>query len=459
MNLRLVTLSVLVLFLAGCVGDAPDAKPKRPNFILLYADDQGWPGLSVQMDERRADSKSDFYQTPNLERLAERGVVFTRAYSGSSICSASRASVQTGLTTSRHGLTSIVDSNPQEDDSYLLRRTPNKNIDISGFTTLPEALKEVDPSYRTAHFGKWHLESGGPSNNGFDVGDGPTINTEGDVGDPDPKLTFSITKSGIDFMRESVESDEPFFLQLSYYAVHLEMHALDATHEKYKELPAGAKHTNPLYAAMTEDLDTGVGRVLAAVDELGLSDNTYVVYAVDNGAYVNFNEFRVKGEISSCEPLNKGKFWLYEGGIRGPMIVAGPGVARGVHSRQVISQTDLYPSFIELAGGEPPAEIDGVTFTRLLSEPKGPALTRPGDALFFHYPHYNRQTTPQSSIIDGHMKLIKFWEDGALRLYDLDADLEEQIDLAESRPADASALERRLDSYLAQADVLYPQPK
>ena len=457
---RLSTIPVaLGLFLIGCAGESPDLVPARPNFVLLYADDQAWPGLSVQMDESRADSKSDYYQTPNLERLAQRGIVFTRAYAGSPVCSSSRASIQTGLTTARHGLTSIVDSNPQENDAYLLRRTPNKNIDISGFTTLPEALKSIDPSYRTAHFGKWHLESGGPSNNGFDVGDGPTINTEGDVGDPDPKLTFSISQSGVDFMRESADAGQPFFLQLSYYAVHLEMHALDATHEKYRGLPTGDKHANPLYAAMTEDLDTGVGRVLEAVEELGLSGNTYIVYAVDNGAYVNYDQIRVKGEISSCEPLNKGKFWLYEGGIRVPMIVAGPGVAEGAHSRQVVSQTDLYPTLVELAGGAPPPDVDGVDFSSLLERPDGPALERPHGGLYFHYPHYNRQATPHSAIIDGNMKLIKFWEDGAVRLHDLGSDLEEQVDLAADRPEEAASFEVRLDAYLKQADVLYPQPK
>ena len=147
-------------------------------------------------------------------------------------------------------------------------------------------------------------------------------------------------------MRESTETNRPFFLQLSYYAVHLDMHALDTTHEKYKKLPVGDKHANPLFAAMTEDLDTGIGRVLAAVEERGLTDNTYIVYAVDNGAYVNFDQIRVKGEISSCLPLNKGKFWLYEGGVRVPMIVAGPDIAQGKHSTQVVEQMDLFPTFL-----------------------------------------------------------------------------------------------------------------
>ncbi|MFT5153692.1 MAG: arylsulfatase A, partial [Planctomycetota bacterium] len=344
-------------------------------------------------------------------------------------------------------------------DSHLLQRTPNKCNDISELTTLPEALKLVDASYRTAHFGKWHLHSGGPSRNGFDVSDGPTINTEGDVSDPDPKLTFSISESGIGFMRECAEQERPFFLQLSYYAVHLELHALDATLAKYEALPGGDKHANPLYAAMTEDLDTGVGRVLDAIDKLDLQDNTYVIYASDNGAYVNLNQVRVQGEISSCEPLRNGKFWLYEGGLRVPMIVSGPGIARGAYSRNVVSQTDLYPTFVELAGGKPADTLDGVSIRRLFADPDGPKIERRDDALFFHYPHYNRQATPHSSIVDGDMKLIKFWEDGALQMFDLSVDLEESVNLAEAQSELAASMEARLQRYLEQVDALLPKRK
>jgi arylsulfatase A-like enzyme len=446
----------LALCLAACAADRPpESAPPRPNFILLYADDQGWPGLSVQMDGRRADSKSDFYRTPNLERMAAQGLTFARAYTGGPTCSPSRATLQTGLSTIRHGMTHIAEYKPRPSDRPLAP-LPNKNNDISGFQTLPETLKQIDPAYRTAHFGKWHLLSGGPGQNGYDEHDGSTINTEGDVGGEDPKLTFSISRSGIDFMRRAAEDEAPFLLQLSYYAVHLEMFALESTREKYEGLPPGEKHTNPLYAAMTEDLDTGVGMILDAVQELGLGDNTYIVYTADNGAYVNIDQVRVKGEISNCLPLKKGKFSLYEGGVRVPMIVLGPGVPAGSRYSGPVSQADLYPTFAALAGSSPPKELDGVDITSILRAPEDAPVER---TLFFHYPHYNRQATPHSAVIAGDQKLIRWWEDGSRELYDLGADLEETDNLADAEPERAAELAARLDAYLEQHGALIPQPQ
>ena len=443
-------------------GDAPEPpaeSPNRPNFIILYADDQGWPGLSVQMDPARSDSKSDYYRTPNLERMAARGVTFSRAYTGGPTCSPSRATLQTGLTTIRHGMTHIAEYKPRDGDT-LLKALPNKNADVSGFTTLPETLKQIDKAYRTAHFGKWHLLSGGPGENGYDEHDGSTINTEGDVGGDDPKLTFSISRSGVEFMKRAAVADAPFLLQLSYYAVHLEMFALEETHEKYKELPAGERHGNPLYAAMTEDLDSGVGMVLDAVEQLGLGDNTYVMYTVDNGAYVNVDQIRVKGEISSCLPLNKGKFSLYEGGVRVPMIVNGPDVPAAQYATAPVSQADIHPTLAELAGGVAPEGIDGVSMAGPLEKTERPG-TRAGATTLCS--STTRTTTGKrrrhSAVIVGDYKLIHWWEDGTLELFNLADDLEEEKNLASAMPDKASELAGLLDGYLAAHGAADPREK
>lgn len=405
------------------------------------------------MDGARPDSKSDFYRTPDLERMAARGLTFARAYAGGPTCSPSRATLQTGLSTIRHGMTHIAEYKPRPSDRALAA-LPNKNSDISRFPTLPETLKQIDPAYRAAHFGKWRLLSGGPGANGYDEHDGSTINTEGDVGGDDPKLTFSISRSGVDFMRRAAEDEAPFLLQLSYYAVHLEMFALAPTHEKFKNLSPGEKHTNPLYAAMTEDLDTGVGSILDAVEELGIAGNTYIVYTADNGAYVNVDQIRVKSEISNCLPLKKGKFSLYEGGIRVPMIAVGPGIPAGSRYAGPVSQADLYPTFAALAGGAAPEGLDGLDIAPILHEPERPPM---GRTLFFHYPHYNRQATPHSAVIAGDRKLIRWWQNDTLELYDLRADLGEERNLADDEPDRAAELAQRLDAYLEQHGALIPR--
>ena len=429
----------------------------QPNFIILYADDLGWPGLSVLMDERVPDSKSDYYQTPNLEQLAKQGVVFSNGYAGSPVCSASRASLLTGMTTAKHGLTALVGWKGQNRDDSVLMGTPNKTNDIQPYTTLPEQLKKIDSSYVTAHFGKWHLQSGGPGSNGFDESDGPTGNREGNTedGGDDPKQTFSISRRGIEFMKQSVSENRPFYLQLSYYAVHLQMIALQKTHEKYKALPKGTKHDHPLYAAMTEDLDTGVGMVLSAVRELGITENTYIVFTSDNGPYVN----RREGEISSALPLKEGKFFVYEGGIRVPFIISGPNIKPGEISHVTVTQYDLFPTACDLAGGHWPEEVDGGSLRHTLHNDIQGKVKRPSDYLVWHYPHFNRQANPHSAVIFENYKLLRFWEDETLELFDLEKDPFELKNIVDEKPELAQKLLLEMDQYIAKVDALVPRRK
>ena len=219
----------------------------------------------------------------------------------------------------------------------------------------------------------------------------------------------------------------------------------------------GDKHANPLYAAMTEDLDTGVGMVLDAIEKLGIAGTTYVVYTADNGPYVNTDENRIKGEISSAAPLNKGKFWVYEGGIRAPFLVKGPGVPAGSVCRRTVTPYDLYPTFCDLAGSkEWPAELDGGSIRPLLQGDDSEEVERPRDFLVFHYPHFNRQATPHTAIIQGDYKLLKYWEDGRLELYNLKEDLGERRNLASDMPERTTALELSMMSYLDETGALIP---
>lgn len=435
------------------------AAAERPNFILLYADDLGWVGTSVRMDDRQDGSKSDYYQTPNLEKMANRGLTHSNAYAASPVCSASRASIQTGMSTAAHGLTALVGWKGNGRESSPLTGVRNKTNDIRPFLTLAERLKQIDDRYATAHFGKWHLESGGPAANGFDESHGSTANEEGDIGGEDPKRTFSISQDGIAFMTESVRQHRPFFLQLSYYAVHLKMQALQTTLAKYDKLPRGRKHTNPLYAAMTEDLDNGLGMVLKAVEELGVGDNTYIVFTSDNGPYVNSDNARIKGEISSAKPLRGGKFWLYEGGIRVPMIVTGPGVRGGQIAHRTVTQYDLYPTFCDLAGGTWPDEIEGGSLRDQWLDGSDLPVDRPTESLVWHYPHFNRQATPHTAIISGDYKLVKFWEDHTTYLFNVKNDPTEQDNLRSSNTAKVEVLEDKMNQYLAQRQVLMPRAK
>ncbi len=290
---------------------------KAPNFVLVYIDDLGWTDTSVEMMAGRADTRSDFYQTPHLERFAKEGMVFSDAYASAPVCTPSRNAVLHGMTPAR-----------------LLNSTLNSDVckeEYRGIITIPQALKKVNSDYVTAHFGKWHISAITPAEAGYDVTDGPTGNGEGDfqddmktaLPDEDPKRMFSLTERSKTFISEQVEAGRPFFLQLSHYAVHIWHDSLYRTREKYRSLPRSSKardgddlpedrisesafkHDWLLnYAAMIEDMDRSFGTLLDALEMLGMANNTYVVFTSDNG-----------GGMRGNGPLRGAKADLTEGGI------------------------------------------------------------------------------------------------------------------------------------------------
>ena len=444
-------MSLRTIVLALAVAALPSTVAAQPNILLILADDMSWVGTSVQIDPGREDSKSDYHLTPALERLAREGMRFTDAYAPHPNCSPTRLAIQTGKSPAQLRMTDII--NRGSGQFYEgLPMIPPQHIDHipHGETTIAELLKQHRPGYRTAHFGKWHLGGGGPGGHGYDEHSGPTSNREGGTPAPDPKRTVSVTTRAIDFLRHTRATGDPFLLQVSYYAIHLAIHAFDETVEKFEARPRGTRHNHPGHAAMTHELDQGVGRLLEALDRMNLADSTYVIFTSDNGSYHDSGRERV----SSNAPLRGQKASTWEGGIRVPLLVRGPGVEAGSVSRVPVTGTDLYPTIAEIARiqAELSPAVEGGSLVEVLQGGGTGAVERRFDGFVWHFPHYQtlKGTTPMSSIRVGDWKLVKTYEDGKSRLFDLANDLSESSDVSADRQDVAKRLEESLAQYLEE---------
>ena len=450
MNLRLAFLLVVLVSI-------PTARASTsPNFIFILADDLGWTSLSQRMDDRVPGSRSDYHETPALERLSSRGMRFTQGYSPDALCCPTRRSIQFGQTPTRQG-----------DERF----PKNYGLDQPARLTIPRMLKAADARYRTAHYGKWDLRSDlFPEDLGYDESDGNTGNRNGNVSsdneskwgthflNADPKRIDTLTNRAVNFVRRNHAAGTPFFLQVSHYATHVDIQTRAETLEKYEAKTRGRIHSNAAWAAMLEDLDTGIGRLLDEVDRLGLTANTYIIFMADNGAAEFIPPVKNKLDHPSVfttpprnTPLRGGKWVLYEGGIRVPFIISGPGVKAGSQCDVPVAGWDLLPTFADLAGYQHPlpADLDGGSFRPLLAGGRG-KVARPEESMIFHryasgYPH--------SAIRVGDEKLIKHWKTGALELYDLGTDLGERTDLAMQRPERVRALHEQLMTYLRRVDA------
>ena len=443
-----------LVFLAGLSFAATAAD--SPNIVLLLSDDQGWTGTSLQMDERVANSRSDLYRTPNLERLAAQGMRFSNAYSPAPNCSPTRMSIQTGKTAARLGATDIIDVVPDEngvagiqafyDDFYvnkpLLVPLPVANLPEAE-TTIAEFLKGHDPDYIAGHFGKWHMGGGSPDQHGYDEHDGLTTNDPGRQGPPDPKRSREITDRSLEFLSEYGDGARPFLLQVSYYAVHIPILAMPEDIERYKDYSSNT-HLNATYGAMTEDLDRGVGEILDKLDELGIADNTYVVYTSDNGGESD-------SPVTNNIPLALGKTHVWEGGIRVPLVIRGPGIAAGTHSHVPAIGYDFLPTIAEWVGASDdlPADIDGGSLAGVLANGGTGSVERGTEALIWYYGAYRnmKHVGPQAAIRLNNYKLIRELDSGREYLFDLDLDLSETTDLSAFRGDVAKKLSARLDDY------------
>ena len=446
--LKAISFGAASLMLPGRALSALRPLPKRkPNFVFILIDDMGWKDLGFM--------GSRYYETPNIDKLAGEGVVFTNAYSNAPNCAPTRACLMSGQYTPRHGIYTVGTSERGQSKLRKLIPTPNKTDLDSKIVTIPEALRQG--GYTSACIGKWHLgdkEPYRPVDRGFDVAfdrnHAGHFSKEGDY------LTDRLTDEAIKFIEAN--KSRPFFLYLPHHAVHTPIQAKEQLIEKYKKKEPADAHNNPTYAAMIESVDQSVGRIMAKLDESGLRDNTVVFFFSDNGGYAN---------STSMVPLRGSKGMLYEGGIRVPMIVRWPGVASpgGVCDVPVIG-IDFYPTMLEMAGVPEPSGhvLDGLSIVPLLRG-KG-TLNR--KAIFWHFPAYLEayneeqwpwRTTPASAVLQGDWKLIEFFEDGKIELYNLKDDLGEKNDLAGTMPDKAEELHRTLIEWRKSVDAPVPRRK
>lgn len=440
---RLAVAAALCLPLAAGEPTTPD----RPNIILLLSDDQDWNGLSTRMHPDLPGSQSDYYETPNLAKFAEQGMRFSNGYAPAPVCSPTRISLLTGMTPARLGWTKAA---PPEPGHKLVEGASRKSI-RDDETTFPELLRRA--GYATAHFGKWHLSGGGPERHGFDVSDGDTGNRDADpFTDPNPVDIFGMTDRAKAFMAAQAKAGKPFYLQMSYHALHRPENALKASLARFEAKPVGRIHRDPARAAITCDLDTGVGRLLDAIAALGLEKSTYVIYMSDNGGGGG------KGGKGPAGRLHGGKGALWEGGIRVPFIVRGPGIAPGSWCHQPVVGYDWFPTFCRWADVKValPEKLDGGDLTPLLLGKDQP-VERREPALLFHFPHYQGDT-PQSAIREGDFKLILSLENGTRKLFDLRSDPGERADLNLERKDLADRLEILLRERLKEAGAAMPAP-
>jgi arylsulfatase A-like enzyme len=433
---------------------------QKPNFILILTDDQGWTSSSQLMDDNILNSKSDYYETLNIERFAAQGMRFTNGYAPCALSSPTRRSIQFGQTPARQG-------------DALFKE--NYHPDFKKVPAIPQILKSISLDYRAAHFGKWDLRSDiFPEDLGYDESDGNTGNRNGDMNSTkdtkwtefflnnDPKRIETITDRAINFIYRQVKTGHPFYLQVSHYATHVDMQTTEESYNKYLKKKKGEIHSNPAWAGMLENLDTGIGKILDMVEKLGISDNTYIILMADNGG-VEFippvkNKFDHPSTFSTHTrnyPLRGGKWTLYEGGIRVPFIVIGPGIKAGSQCDVPVTGWDLLPTFCDLAGNTNPlpGNIDGTSIRPLLENGNNGKFIRSTGELVFHY--FGKS---HSAIRVGDYKLIKFWNPNKIELYNLKDDLGELNDLSEKETKKAQELESKLMAYLKEvhAEILYP---
>ncbi|MGD9722993.1 MAG: sulfatase [Pirellulales bacterium] len=438
------------------------------NVVLILADDLGWADLGCY--------GADLHETPHLDRLAREGIRFTNAYAAS-ICSPTRAALLTGKHYARLHMTIWREGSLRDDRDHLLKPPATvSNLPLSE-TTIAERLHLA--GYQTALVGKWHLGDADhyPETQGFDVNIGGThwgapntyfypykgVRRAGgefryvpglDGGREGEYLTDRFTDEAIRFIDRAAE--RPFFLYLAQHAVHTPIQAKGELVERYhNKLAPELHHKNAAYAAMVHSLDESVGRVLKRLEQDGLAERTVVIFLSDNGGYVNpYDDL----QVTDNRPLRSGKGSLYEGGVRVPLLIRWPGVTQpGGVCDEPVCVMDLFATIAEAAGGPLEAEearsLDGLSLMPLLKEP---TAQLPRDALYFHYPHYYATTSPAGAVRQRDWKLIEYFEDGRLELYNLRDDLGESNNLAAKQPELTRQLHDKLRAWRASVAAQLP---
>lgn len=477
MNRMNLFLSIVFLFLSpSCMAES---RAEKLNFVVILVDDLGWMDLSCQ--------GSDYFRTPNVDRLAREGTRFTNGYAACAVCSPTRAAVQTGRYPGRIGVTDWIrsmfqrgdlgtpDKNPTEyvggKNSKLLC-PPNPYWMEHEEVTIAEALH--GSGYKSAYVGKWHLgdEAWYPPGQGYDVNKGGC-----DYGQPpsyfdpfnQPKAKHPMIQAGIPGLpgrmpgqylthREAEEAvelitawkDQPFYIQISHYAVHTPIQAIAEVAAKYER--DGKSAQNAKYAAMVESFDDSTRDILDALKKLGIEDKTVVIFTSDNGGLDG------NGNPTDNAPLRSGKGYAYEGGIRVPFLVRWPGVTKpGSVSDQPVCSIDIFPTIMQAAEVDLPEGhvIDGLSLVDHLKSGCETKLER--DELIWHFPHYRHAPGPYSIIRKGDWKLIHFYQ-GPQELFNLAEDLGEEKNLAAEMPDKVKLLEGRLMTRLNEMGALLPKP-
>ena len=412
---------------------------QRPNFVFILGEGQGWTSLSTQMDRDNPRSKSDYFYTPNLDRVAAEGMRFSRFYAPSPRCTPSRATYFTGISPAALRMT-FVNIKGSSSAAEFTSNLPTSTI------TIAERLKPA--GYATAHFGKWHVGRPSPEQHGFDESDGSTGNSDQFRSpNPNPKQFDLTADKGIAFMTKNVRSRHPFYLQISHYPGRS---ALDAKSETVEFMRQRTGNRDPRFltsAAVALDADNSVGRILDAIKKLGIEDNTYFVYTTDHGT---------PGRNGL---LNSGKGSVYEGGLRVPLIVRGPGIRAGAFANALTVGADLYPTISDLAGiSSPlPKAVEGGSLKSILLNSGAGEVSRPRSEYVVHFPHYDHDPAgPASTIYLGDYKLIHYYAKQQNLLFDLGNDIGERNDLASQQPAKVAELVQRMSDYLLSVEAAFP---
>ncbi len=451
----------LVLGLAlGIAFTAQTARCAPPNIIYIMADDLGWTDTATY--------GSKYYETPNIDRLASQGMKLTR-YHNCQNCQPTRAALMSGQYSPRTGIYTVGGIDRFDWQARPLRPVDNVTELPLDKETIADQLRKA--GYATGMFGKWHLGDKGdhhPSKRGFDeaiVSAGKHFNfatnpkTEYEEG---TYLADFLTDKAVDFIKR--KKDGPFFLYLPHYGVHSPHDAKESWIKHFEGKPGQGGHNSPVYAAMIASVDESVGRILKLLDDLKIADNTVVVFTSDNGGVGGYQREGVKKEASITDnaPLRSGKGSLYEGGTRDPFIVRWPGkVAAGSTCDEPTIHVDVYPTLLEIAGAKKPQqELDGESMVKLFTNAKG-KLER--QAIYQHFPGYlgagknQWRTTPVGTIEVGDWKLMEFFEDGRLELYNLKDDIGEQNNLAKSMPEKTQELHKMMIAWRGRVGAKMPE--
>lgn len=449
---------VVLALLSGSESGAKSAE--KPNVLFIYLDDYGWRDLSCM--------GSDFYETPNMDRLAEQGTLFTNAYSCAANCAPARACLLSGQYTPRHEIYNVGTRRRGNPQWGKLKHIPGTNTLRGDIVTWAEAIQKA--GYKTASIGKWHL-SNDPTEHGFDLNIGGTHSGSPPRGYFPPHgkvpglqdapqgeyLTDRLHDEAIEFIKQ--HQDRPWFLYLTHFAVHTPLQAKQEILKKYKDKQPGELHQSAVMAAMIQSVDEGVGRLMETLDELHLTEKTVVIVYSDNGGY---------GPATSMHPLKGYKGTYYEGGIRVPFLIRWPGVVQpGGKCEVPITGVDLYPTFCEITAAKLPENqpLDGQNLVPIFQGEK-PAATR---ALYWHFPAYLQsysrtdgqrdplyRSRPCSIIRYGDWKLHEYFEEGDLELYNLSDDIGESKNLAEELPEKAKELHAMLKRWRRNTNAPVP---